>query len=519
MSQLYLIVQVNPEKMANTSSTRFFPFIGHWQRITLGLFLLVFVCWFFADTEVIALEPWAELGRMFTGFITPDFGATEYLLGAVWQTISFALLGICLGLLLGLPLALAYQHPLIAAICAFIRAIHEIFWALIFLQVFGLSPLTGILAIGLPYAATFARVFADILQQAPSQTLFALPKGTDKLSALIYGRWMHMYPQIVAYIRYRFECALRSSAVLGFIGMPTLGFYLESAFRQGHYQQGGALLILFIVLIGTIRFWAKPVMLWVYLPLAVYFLPELPVFQPQLIWRFVSIDILPPMLQGQTLTTWFAVDTFIAVFDWAYELVRDQVWPGIVATLVLACCALGLTHVLTLIMLPLNTTLMMPKPVIILMRGINLILRSLPEYLLAFVFMLLLGPSMLPAIIALALHNSGLMVFLMARQSDDIIVPLTYRPRLDHYSYMVLPVIYPHFMGLLFYRFEVIIRETAILGMLGVMTLGFYVDSNFAEIRFSGALLLLMFTAGLNVLVDYTARKLLQAPRDKLQAC
>ncbi|MBB1383542.1 ABC transporter permease, partial [Shewanella sp. SR41-2] len=374
-------------------------------------------------------------------------------------------------------------------------------------------------AIALPYAATFARVFADILQQAPMHTLFSLPKGTDKLSAFIYGRWMHMYPQIVDYIRYRFECALRSSAVLGFIGMPTLGFYLESAFRQGHYQQGGALLILFVLLIGSIRFWAKPIMLWLYLPLAVYFLPPIPVIDSQLIWRFISVDVLPPMLQGQPFLSWFDTDKLSQLVNWSYTLISQQVFPGMVATLVLAFCALGLTHVLTLVLLPFNTRLMMPKVVILIMRAVNLILRSLPEYLLAFVFMMLLGPSMLPAIIALALHNSGLMVFLMSRQADSVSVPLTYRPRIDQYSYLVLPAIYPHFMGLLFYRFEVIIRETAILGMLGVMKLGFYVDSNFSEIRFSGALLLLVFTAGLNVVVDYLARRLLHYPRNRLQAC
>jgi phosphonate transport system permease protein len=489
-----------------------YSFVGHWQKITLLLLLMVSVCWFFADTEVIALDPWSELGRMWQGFVHPDFFATEYLLDALWQTISFALLGITIGLLLGFPLALWYQHPVVAAMCAFIRAIHEIFWALIFLQIFGLSAITGILAIALPYAATFARVFADILQQAPMHTLFSLPKGTDKLSAFIYGRWMHMYPQIVDYIRYRFECALRSSAVLGFIGMPTLGFYLESAFRQGHYQQGGALLILFVLLIGSIRFWAKPIMLWLYLPLAVYFLPPIPVIDSQLIWRFISVDVLPPMLQGQPFLSWFDTDNLSKLVNWSYTLISQQVFPGMVATLVLAFCALGLTHVLTLVLLPFNTHLMMPKVV-------NLILRSLPEYLLAFVFMMLLGPSMLPAIIALALHNSGLMVFLMSRQADSISVPLTYKPRIDQYSYLVLPAIYPHFMGLLFYRFEVIIRETAILGMLGVMTLGFYVDSNFSEIRFSGALLLLFFTAGLNVVVDYLARRLLHYPRSRLQAC
>jgi phosphonate transport system permease protein len=505
--------------MPNTTTYGGLSFVSHWQKITLLLLLIVSVCWLFADTEVIALDPWSELGRMWQGFAHPDFFATEYLLDALWQTISFALLGITVGLLVGFPLALWYQHPLIAAICAFIRAIHEIFWALIFLQIFGLSAITGILAIALPYSATFARVFADILQQAPIHTLFSMPKGTDKLSAFIYGRWMHMYPQIVDYIRYRFECALRSSAVLGFIGMPTLGFYLESAFRQGHYQQGGALLILFILLIGSIRFWAKPILLWLYLPLAVYFLPPIPVIDAQLIWRFISVDILPPMLQGQPFLTWFYADNMSKVIDWGYKLISQQVFPGMIATLVLAFCALGLTHVFTMILLPLNTRLMMPKVVILIMRAVNVILRSLPEYLLAFVFMMLLGPSMLPAIIALALHNAGLMVFLMARQTHSVSVPLTYQPRIDQYSYLVLPTIYPHFMGLLFYRFEVIIRETAILGMLGVMTLGFYVDSNFSEIRFSGALLLLMFTAGLNVVVDNLARRLLHYPRNRFQAC
>jgi phosphonate transport system permease protein len=484
-------------------------FIGHWQALTLLLLLLVSACCFFADTEVIALEPWAELSRMGRGFIHPDFLATEHLLDALWQTISFALLGIFIGLLFGIPLAFLYQHPFIAAMCAFIRAIHELFWALIFLQIFGLSPLTGVLAIALPYAATFARVFSDILQQAPTHTLFSMPKGVDKLSAFIYGRWMHVHSQIVDYIRYRFECALRSSAVLGFIGMPTLGFYLESAFRQGRYEQGGALLILFIVLIGSIRFWAKPVFMWVYLPLAIYFLPELPTIDSQIIWRFFSMDIFPPMLQGEAFLSWFDADNLSAVLNWGRRIISQQVFPGIVATLILAFCVLGGTYFLTLVLLPFNTRLLMPNIVLVIMRGINLILRSLPEYLLAFVFMMLLGPSMLPAIIALALHNSGLMVFLMARQADTVAVPITYQPRIDHYAYLVIPRIYPHFMALLFYRFEVIIRETAILGMLGVMTLGFYVDSQFSEIRFSGALLLLFFTAGLNVVVDYLARRVL----------
>jgi phosphonate transport system permease protein len=52
----------------------------------------------------------------------------------------------------------------------------------------------------------------------------------------------------------------------------------------------------------------------------------------------------------------------------------------------------------------------------------------------------------------------------------------------------------------------VILRETAILGMLGIATLGFWIDSAFADLRFDRALLLIAVTAGLNLAVDAASR-------------
>jgi phosphonate transport system permease protein len=457
----------------------FVQFSGYWQRFTLLLLLVALLCGYFADTEIIALEPWAELKRMGQGLISADFFATEYLAQALWQTISFALLGVSLGLVLGAPLALMYHHPWVAMSCAFIRAIHEIFWAILFLQIFGLSPLTGVLAIALPYGATFARVFYDILSLAPTATLAVLPVNADSLS--------------------RF-------------------FYLESAFKQGRYDQGFALLILFIVLIGTLPLWCKKAFIPLYLLAAIYFLPPLPDINSQLIWQFLSHDILPPMLQSSLADTLGSSNSLLDHFgvlgelwEWFLALVLTQVLPSIGATLLLAVSALGLTHLCTLFLLPFNLPQLMKPWTLWPIKGLMLILRSVPEYLLAFLFMLLLGPSMLPAILALALHNSGLIVFLSARQGKNLTTSENFKPKWDHYSYEILPRLYPNFMGLLFYRFEVIIRETAILGMLGVATLGFYVDSNFSEIRYSGALVLLCFTALLNVLVDLMARRVLRS--------
>ena len=51
-----------------------------------------------------------------------------------------------------------------------------------------------------------------------------------------------------------------------------------------------------------------------------------------------------------------------------------------------------------------------------------------------------------------------------------------------------------------------ILRETAILGILGIPTLGFFVDSAFADIRYDRALLLILITALLNIAVDTLSR-------------
>jgi phosphonate transport system permease protein len=73
--------------------------------------------------------------------------------------------------------------------------------------------------------------------------------------------------------------------------------------------------------------------------------------------------------------------------------------------------------------------------------------------------------------------------------------------------------VYRQLLAFLFYRWEIIMRETAILGMLGIATLGFYVDSAFAELRYDRAVLLIAVVAALNVGVDAVSRRVRQGLR------
>ena len=490
--------------------------LGYWQKITLSIWLIALVILPFADIEIISFDPFIELSRMLEGLMTPDFLATEYLFQAIIQTINFAILGVFLGLVLGAPLALIYQHPIVSSCCAFLRAIHEIFWALLFLQIFGLSPITGILAITIPFAATFARVFHDIIIQSSESPLESIDSRADIISRFTYGKIAQVMPQMMAYTRYRFECALRSSAVLGFIGMPTLGFYMETAFRQGNYSEGSALLIIFIALIGTIRYWCPAKLLGVYLVIACLTLVDTPAVDSSLLIRFISQDILPPALKN--ITTLAEVQ-WSSLSSWFTAILWYQAIPGIIATITLALVALAATHLVTLNVHALASKHLWPAPLTWLGQLTLLIGRSVPEYILAFIFLMLLGPSMLPAIIALAIHNGCVIAYLAVKQSNTIAPQQIQMSKLNQFNYHIMPDIYPNMMALIFYRFEIIVRETAVFGILGIMTLGFYIDSNFSEIRYSNALVLIMFTALLNVAIDILSRRLLKLPQNSQTSC
>ncbi|MGZ0247465.1 MAG: PhnE/PtxC family ABC transporter permease, partial [Alphaproteobacteria bacterium] len=136
------------------------------------------------------------------------------------------------------------------------------------------------------------------------------------------------------------------------------------------------------------------------------------------------------------------------------------------------------------------------------------IARSTPEYILAFILLNLWGPSMLPAIVALSLHNAAIIGHLIGRYTETVQLRLDAVKGANRYFYEILPRVYRPMLALLFYRWEVILRETAILGILGIATLGFYVDSAFADLRFDRALLLILVTAMLNICVDTISRSI-----------
>ncbi|MFC3286014.1 PhnE/PtxC family ABC transporter permease [Litchfieldella rifensis] len=469
-------------------------------RTSLGFVVLAIACLFFADLSISTVNPWQELGRLLLGLVTPNFAAVDFVGLAILHTLAFAFLGVGLGVAVGFLLALAFRSVWIRTACAFVRAIHELFWALIFLQFFGLHPLTGVLAIAIPYAGVFAKVYAEILDEADPRPAQVLPYGSGWVSGLAFTRLNQAWPHLVSYTAYRLECGLRSSAVLGFVGLPTLGYYLESSFAQGQYSSVGALLLLFYLIIATLKWWVRPRLLPLYLVAAPFFLGSgLPI-----VWhnvsRFFTEDIVPAPLRSG--------DGWSGLAPWLADLLVDQALPGIWNTLLLTQIALVLTGVLSLALFPLVSRHFTGRVGGTFGHILLVVMRSTPEYLLAFILLQLWGPSMLPAVVALALHNGGIIGHLIGRRSNEVTLRPDAPRGFGRYAYELTPRLYGPFLAFLFYRWEIIMRETAILGILGIATLGFYVDSAIQEIRFDRAMVLILITALLNIGVDILARRL-----------
>lgn len=466
------------------------------RNISLIFSIVAIICIFFADLSVLTLTPWRELSLMGQGIIHPSIWSWPGLLSAAGDTLAFAFQGVFFGALLGFLLSLFYRFIVVRLFCAFIRSVHELFWALLLMQVFGLSSLTGLLAIAIPYTGTLAKIYGEQYEETEAGPRTAISAGKSlSLIQFFYSVLPLAWPAMQNYTKYRLECGIRSSIVLGFIGLPTLGFHLDSALKQGEYGDAAALIYTLIFLVFTLKWWLHKTLIPIYVLLAFIWMPPSSPLDWDLAWQFFSNDLIPAPLRGgpESLGTWLQ------------NLWLSQALPGLANTIVVAQIALVLTGLLALKGLPLNSPLFIHGRGRYVGDAVLIVLRTLPEYLLNFVLLLIMGPSMLPAILALSVHNAAIIAHLLGRESESLSVSDNSLSGINLYFYEVLPKLYRRFLAYLFYRWEIIMRETAMLGILGIPTLGFFIDSAFESLFFDRALVLILIAALLNMAADHLA--------------
>jgi phosphonate transport system permease protein len=209
----------------------------------------------------------------FLGTFLPPAASADFLLlvlKSTLETLAIATAGMAVAMAIGCPLALVVARSLsISRIgpgngrflggairlparfaLMFFRSIPEIVWALLFVRAVGLGPAAGVLAIGVAYGGMLGKVYSEILESGDVRpTVALLESGAGRFASFFYGMWPVVLPELVSYSVYRWECAVRASVIMGFVGAGGLGQQMELSMRMMSGGEVSTILLVFLLLV------------------------------------------------------------------------------------------------------------------------------------------------------------------------------------------------------------------------------------------------------------------------------
>jgi phosphonate transport system permease protein len=142
-------------------------------------------------------------------------------------------------------------RQLIRWLLILLRSVPELIWALVFVRVVGLGPAAGVLAIALTYAGMLGKVYGEILESGEREPATALLRnGAGRMQTFFFSVLPGNATELTSYTIYRWECAIRASTVLGFVGAGGLGQQMDNSMRMFNGSEVATMLIVFIVLVG-----------------------------------------------------------------------------------------------------------------------------------------------------------------------------------------------------------------------------------------------------------------------------
>ncbi len=249
-----------------------------------GLFLLLLVdSWrraevnpgFFFEAQG-REHAWKFVTGMYPPELSRDF--LELMIRPTLETIQISVMGTLIAVLIGLPLGLlatstfSFQgilhetghrgfgvrhglkvclYGLARALLSLFRCIPEFVWAFMFVRAVGLGPFPGVLAIGVAYGGMLGKVYSEIFESVNERPLEAIQStGAGRLQIFFYGWFPQVLPNITSYTLYRWECAVRTSAILGLVGAGGIGQQIEISIRMFNFHEVTTLLVILFSLVA-----------------------------------------------------------------------------------------------------------------------------------------------------------------------------------------------------------------------------------------------------------------------------
>jgi phosphonate transport system permease protein len=439
-----------------------------------------------------------QLGDVAAAALQPDLsgGFLAVLLRATATTLAFALLGTALALLFGVPFGVVVSHRwwsgaaghtgtgarrwwfALRVTSAIPRGLHEAVLAVILVQVLGRDPMVAIIAIAVPFGAITAKVVADIIDTTDPHAFDALRHaGSGRLPAFMYGIAPTVARPIADYGVYRFECAIRSAAVLGVIGVGGLGFELALSFQSLRFEQVWTIVYVLAALAVAVDRGSRYLLSNRTTPVHVHLLGLLAAATVAAWWLSVDPRTLwaprARQLAGEFVDAAWPPTLPTGGWGVLIEAVTETVAMSLVALVVAVCIFVpGATIAAH------RQRHRVGRAVAATVRAIAVVARSVPPPVWALIVLFVIRPGPLAAGLALGIGAGAV----LTRLGADALDTTDPGPRdalraagassLTAGAYGSLPIVVPRYVGLSTYRWEVAMRDTVVVGLVGAGGLG-----------------------------------------------
>ena len=241
---------------------------GRWREVAFILGVIGFAIFSILQLDISWGRIWSGFGKLAEFarlMLPPTYGSGARLviyLKALAETLAIAILGTLTAALLAFPLAFLAAHNVVAnRIVHFgsrrffdtIRGVDTLIWALIWINVVGLGPFAGILAIATSDFGTFGKLFSEAIETSDRRPVEGVAStGAGSLLGVRFGILPQVLPVIASQVLYYIESNTRSATIIGIVGAGGIGLHLSEQIRTLEWQHVSFLVLLILVAVAII---------------------------------------------------------------------------------------------------------------------------------------------------------------------------------------------------------------------------------------------------------------------------